>query len=198
MIASSPMMNRRQFNLFATLVAALLMGSCAPGYTIVRQAMPNPFLGAHSFSVEPVHFETLQVGQMTEAEWLSRKTPEQQASYMADRQAMIERFVARMTARNPGIEIIAGPPAGPQTFIIRPILEFIEQGYYVFVSHRDTEARMRVQVLNQSGQVLDEFLAYTRVQADLYHPATGGRLRTAADRLSDSVTHYLRDRTGIR
>lgn len=190
-------MNRRHFTLLATLVAALLMGGCFKRYTVIRQAMPNPFLGMHSFAVEPVHFETLQVGQTTEAEWLSRKTPEQQASYMNDRQAMIQRFVERMTARNPGLEIIAGPPPSPQTFIVRPILEFIEPGFYIGIMKLDTQARMRVQVLTQAGQVLDEFLTYTRVEAYLFNPATGGRLRTAADRLSDAATQYLRDRTGI-
>jgi hypothetical protein len=192
------MMHRRQFTLLAMLVASLFfVGGCFKRYTVVRQAVPNPFLGQHSFSIEPVHFETLQVGRMAEAEWLARKTPEQQASYMNDRQAMIQRYVERMTARNPGLEIIAGPPPTPQTFIVRPILEYIEPGFYVGVMKMDTEARMRVQLLNQQGQILDEFLSYVRVQADLFNPSTGGRLRTAADRLSDTTTQYLRDRTGI-
>ena len=181
--------------LFASL---FFMGGCVKRYVVIRQAMPNPFFGMHSFSIEPVHFEGLQVGRMTEAEWLSRKTPEQQASYMGDRQAMIERFVERMTARNPGLEIIAGPPPSPQTFIVRPILEFIEPGFFTYVLNRDTEARMRVQVLNQQGQVLDEFVTYARVASNLYNPSTGGRLRSASNVLSDAATQYLRDRTGIR
>jgi hypothetical protein len=192
------MINRRQFTLLAVLVMSLaFVGGCFRNYTVIRQAMPNPFFGMHSFSVEPVHFEALQVGRMTEAEWLSRKTPEQQQSYMNDRQAMIQRYVERMTARNPGLEIIAGPPPSAQTFVVRPILEFIEPGFYVGVMKMDTEARMRVQLLNQAGQVLDEFVTYTRVEANLFNPATGGRLRTAADRMSDATTQYLRDRTGI-
>lgn len=192
------MMHRRQFTLLAMLFASLFfIGGCAKRYVVIRQAMPNPFLGVHSFSIEPVHFEGLRVGRVTEAEWLSRKTPEQQASYMADRQAMIERFVERMTVRNPGLEIIAGPPPSPQTFIVRPILEFIEPGFFTYVVNRPTEARMRVQVLNQAGQVLDEFMTEARVASDVFNPSSGGRFRSASNILSDATTQYLRDRTGI-
>ncbi len=191
------MMNRRHLTLLAMLVAALLVAGCFNRYTVIRQAMPNPFRGMHSFSIEPVHFESLQVGRMTEAEWLSRKTPEQQASYLSDRQAMTQRFVERMTTQYPGLEIIAGPPAGPHAFVVRPILEFIEPGFYLGGMKVDTEARMRVQLLNQAGVVLDEFLTYTRVEANAFNPTTSGRLRTASDRLSDAAMQYLRDRTGV-
>jgi hypothetical protein len=170
---------------------------CAPPYQVVRQAVPNVLAGAHSFSVEPVHFEGLIVGNLLEAEWLARKTPEQQASYMGDRQAMVQNFVERLARRQEGMEIIAGPPPTPQTFVIRPILAYIEPGFYAYVARRDTEARMRVQIFTGQGQLLDEIVVYSRITANLYNPSTGGRLRSAANHLADAAAAYLRDRTGV-
>lgn len=201
------MMNRRQFSLLTVLLAAFALVACAPPYTVIRQAVPNPFLAMRSYSIEPMHFEQLQIGNMSEAQWMAGRSPESQNSYMVDRQAMVERYVERMTQRNPGLEIIAGPPASPQTFIVRPILEFMEPTRVrvtyngrTMQSHIETVARMRVQVLNQGGVVLDEFVIVTVVEQSLFNPITfalGGRFRVAADRLSDLTTRYLRDRTGI-
>jgi hypothetical protein len=64
----------------------------------------------------------------------------------------------------------------------------------------DTVARMRLQILNQSGQVLDELILPTAVTASIFNPITmslGGRFRAVAERLADQTTSYLRDRTGI-
>lgn len=200
-------MNRRQFSLLAVLFAALALVACAPPYTVIRQAIPNPFVAMRSYSVEPIHFESLQISNVPEAQWMAGRSPESQNSYMVDRQAMVERFVERMTRRNPGLEIIAGPPPSPQTFIIRPILEFMEPTRVRVTyngrnmqTHIETFARMRVQILNQAGQVMDEFIIMTTVEQSLFNPITfalGGRFRVAADRLSDLTTRYLRDRTGI-
>ena len=153
--------------------------------------------GARSFAIEPIHFEGLQVGQMLEGQWLATKTPQQQASYQADKQAMIQNFIERLTARNENLQIIAGPPPGPQTFVIRPILTFIEQGFFAYVANRDTEARMTIQILTPQGQIIDEIITYDRVTANLYNPSTGGRMRSVGVHLANHLTDYLRARTGV-
>jgi len=190
---------KRQTLLLAALAALVaLVAGCRPPYLIVRQAMPNPFLRAQNFSVEPIHFEGMLVGNETEESWMARKTPEQQASYQQDRQAMVDGFVERVASRSPSMNIIAGPPPTPDTFIVRPHMVFLEPGFFAYFVNRATRVRMNVQLLSQQGQVLDEFIVEDAVAANIYNPSTGGRMRTAAVHLANYVARYLRDRTGAQ
>ena len=63
--------------------------SCGPSWTVVRQAAPNPFLGKTNFAVDAIHYDNLMIGKKSEAEYLGGKDPQQQASFVGDKQARL-------------------------------------------------------------------------------------------------------------
>lgn len=174
-----------------------LAAGCAPPWQVVRQAAPNPFLGHNTFVVEPIRYERLMVGNKTEAEWQSAKKPDQQASWAGDKAGMNEEFDKRMLEAGEGLQLAVAPaPQPPGAFIVRAFCPFIEPGYFTGTAfRRDTVVDLAVQILDPSGQtVLDEFNVRQIVQAQLFNPSTGGRMRSATKAMGSIVARYLRER----
>lgn len=188
-------MNRRDFlKVLGGTGAAVGLSHCGPPYAYLRIAQPSPLLGAHHISLEPMHFEGMRVGGLTEAEYLSRKTPEQQASFNADKQEFANRFLATCQARSP-IQLVVGPPPDANTMILRPMVRFYEPGIFTYVVNINTQVDMAVHLVRPDGAVLEEIAMRTVVQASFFNISSGGRLRTAGANLGGYVGEYVRRRT---
>lgn len=187
-------MSRPRPSLFALLtlfVLGLLLASCGPRWSIVHEATPDPFLGKTTFALEPLHFEQLLVGGKSEGEYRSDKSPEQNASWDEDKQSMNGMYQQSVVDHGEGLQFVA-PAAG--VFIVRPVVNFIEPGFYAAVARGDTSVNLTVQILSPDGQVLDEFTTSSRVAATMTNPSSGGRMRDAGADLGNVVAKYLKHR----
>jgi hypothetical protein len=170
-----------------------MAGGCGPRWTFRRQAVPDPFVNQREYFIEPVHSENVvAVGDMSEAAYLAGKTPEQQASWQADKADMVTRYAEALIAEGEGLRFLTQP--GPAAFIVRPIVDFIEPGFYAFVAAHATEVGMRVEILAPSGQLLDAISIHGVVGASMTNAASGTRMRQAAEQLGHITGEYLKTR----
>jgi hypothetical protein len=185
--------------LLASLVPLFALAGavgCIP-YVAV-QSPPPPLASYRSFVVEPMHFDQVSVGGKSEAEYLAGKNPNSRSSWEGDKQAVAQQFLASMMAYAGALQI--GPAMqqpGPGTLIVRPFCQFIEPGNYNGFFNVNTQVRVTAQILDPSGQVLDQVeLAQTSV-ARMDNPSSGGRLREAAAGLGHHAAGHLHRQTGI-
>jgi hypothetical protein len=175
-------------------VLALAAG-CVP--YVVAQSAPPPLASYRSFIVEPMHFEQLSIGGKSEAEYLANKNPSSRASWEGDKQAVAQEFLASMMASAGALQI--GPAVqqpGPGTLIVRPFCQFIEPGHYNGFFNLDTQVRVMAQILDPSGQVLDQVELDASSAARLDNPSSGGRMREAAAGLGQRAASHLHRQTG--
>ncbi|MCK6590429.1 MAG: hypothetical protein L6Q76_22935 [Polyangiaceae bacterium] len=171
-----------------------------PWRTIVR-ASPDPFYMQRRFAVLPVSYEGLQVGDKAESEYLSEKDGEKWQTWQADKAAISERFTQRLIDRaaDVGIQVVraSGPQAAP--FFIRPHVTWIEPGFYTAFVNKGSEIKMRVQITDVNGLVLDEIAIHQAVESsgDIISSAisrtvtSGSRLKQAAEALGDITGQYV-------
>jgi hypothetical protein len=179
--------------LFAGLlaVAAPLTG-CGPRWAIIRQASPDPLVGARSFYCEPIHYDPPSVGDKTEAQYLADKTTDQRDAWLTDKSDTSNRFVASLSGAIPEAGWVVQP--APGTFIIRPIVSFIEPGFYAGIVQSPTQLRMRVQILSSEGLVIDDIAIPSAIPGSMIYPASGQRMRLAGEDLGRVTAAYLRKR----
>jgi hypothetical protein len=176
---------------FVLATSAIGLG-CGPRWTVVRQAVPDPFLNQRDFFIEPVHSEGVRVGEKSEAVYLADKTPDQGASWQTDKADMISQYAEGLMAAGEGMKFTMQP--GPTIFIVRPILVFVEPGFYVGVAAHATEVTMRVELLSPAGQPLDVISIESAIAASAFNAASGTRLRQAAHDLGGVTADYLKKR----
>jgi hypothetical protein len=177
--------------LFALL--ALLSG-CGPRWAILAQAMPDPLLGAHNFYVEPIHYDPPRIGQKTEPEYLADKSPDQQDSWRIDKSETSSRYASELIKESPQLQFLAQP--APGVFIVRPIVSFIEPGFYAGIVAMATDVHMRIQILASDGSLVDEIAVRSVIGASMIYPASGSRLRLAGEDLGRVTADYIKKRTG--
>jgi hypothetical protein len=174
-----------------------LAGASGCGPIIVQQRVPPPLASYRSFIVEPMHFEQLAVGNKSEADYLAGKKPESIQSWEGDKQAIAQEFLSGMMSHAGALQI--GPAVtqpGPGTLIVRPFCQFIEPGHYNGFVNLNTEVRVMAQILDPSGQLLDQVdLAQVSV-ARIDNPSSGGRMREAAAGLGHRAAGHLHRQTG--
>jgi hypothetical protein len=186
-------MNRRTFLAACTLAAASsLLAGCGPNWIIHSQAAPDPFLNQKAFAVLPIDFAGLQIGDKSEAEYLSGKTADQQVSFNTDKAALNAEYLRELAqvADEAGIRVVpaTGPDSAP--FLIHPFVGWIEPGYNVVVRSMPSEVRMLVRITAPDGRVLDE-IALKSNSSDY---ASGSRLRRDGGHLGKTTAEYLKTR----
>jgi hypothetical protein len=178
----------------ASVVAALacMALGCGPRWAVIQQAVPDPFFNQRQFFIEAVHTERLFVGELSEPVYLSGKTPEQQASWQSDKQDMITLYAEGLMSDGEGLLFPTQPT--PSTFIVRPIVDSVEPGFYAFVASHPTEVEMRVELLAPNGQLLDAIHIRSVIGASMVNAASGTRMRQAAEDLGRVTAEYLKTR----
>jgi hypothetical protein len=177
------------------LVALVTAAGCVP-YVAV-QSPPPPLASYRSFIVEPMHFEQVSIGGKSEPDYLANKNPGSRASWEGDKQALANEFLSGMMADAGGLQI--GPAVqqpGPGTLIVRPYCQFIEPGHFNGFFNLNTEVRVLAQILDPSGQVLDQVEIDQGSIARMENPSSGGRMREAATVIGHRVARHLHRQTG--
>jgi hypothetical protein len=182
---------RRWLGFLALVAVAVVAMGCGPHWQVISQTVPSPLVNQRQFFIEAVRAENIAVGDTTEAVYLASKTPEQQASWQTDKTDMITHFSDGLMAEGEGLLFPTQP--GPTTFIVRPIVLFVEPGFYAYVG-KATELEMRVEILSPSGQPVDVIQVHSVIPAGMFNPATGTRLRQAADDAGHTTGDYLKSR----
>lgn len=185
-------MIRRSFFVFALLVLGMV--GCVPRWVIRQQAVPNPLLNQHKFSLEGMHWEQLRIGGKTEAEYLGGKDADQAASFQSDKRTFEERFVASLSGGAQGVQFVPAPPGEAGAFIVRAAVTFFEPGYYVGVAARDSEADVTVQVFSPDGKIVDEITIHSRIAATMTSPSSGDRMRKCGNDLGGVTAKYISSR----
>jgi hypothetical protein len=173
------------------LVASTI--GCGPSWIVVKAAAPNPLLGVKTFVVEPIHFDSLTVGNIPEAEFAAGKTPDQLASWQADKGGMNDAFMTRLADKADGYSVVQGPASDPSTFTVRAFVTHWQPGFYAGVSHMNSDAEMTMQIIGPAG-VVDEIAMHVYVAASVVNQSTGGRIRSAGEKLGGVVAAYLASR----
>jgi hypothetical protein len=197
-------MHRRLFlGLFALVASSILMGCAEAPWHVVVQSVPDPFLGQRRFSVLPIDYTGLMIGRKPEPVYLGEKEPQQRASFLEDKAALNDRFLAvlQQKAREGNVEVVPATGPGDAPFMIKPHVDFVEPGYYAGVAGAPSMVHMSVRIMAPDGRVLDEIeLAHgtdprsgVRIGgfAIPSNPSSGGRLRKDGEAMGEIVGAYL-------
>jgi hypothetical protein len=187
-------MHRRSLLLALTFGAALV--GCGPPWHVIRQAAPDPFLGQRRFSVLPIDFGGLRIGNKPEEVYLAEKDAKQQASFAEDKAALNEQFLQKLVLHGHELGLDIVPATGPADapFLIRPSVQFIEPGFYVGVAASPSHVEMMVRITAPDGKVLDEIAIDHGTQSGMVNPSSGQRLRSDGAGLGAGVAGYLATR----
>ena len=183
-------MTKHLFAVLASSLLAFVLMGCGPRWQIVSQASPNPMSASSKFFVEPLHFENLIVGGKNEDAYQATKSPEQQASWKADKDGMAAEFASGYSDAREAVGVAASPAGA---FTVRPHITFIEPGFDAVVASRPAEVRINVQILNEQNAVVDEFTINSQATGF----ASGSRVRVAAKDLGKVTARYVKARTGL-
>ncbi len=199
-----PSLHRRcALGLVAALALGALTGCGGPSWIVVLQTMPDPFFGQRRFGVLPTDYTGLLIGHMPEPIYLSQKDPGQQASFLEDKAALNERFVAQLRGKAlaGNVEIVPATGPGDAPFMIKPWVRVIEPGFFAGVAGAPSRVEMNVKILAPDGRVLDEIeLVHgtdpsTGVAIGGFaipaNPSSGGRLRKDGEALGELVAQYI-------
>jgi hypothetical protein len=188
---------RRPLSAFGFLLLLLtLVAGCGPRWAILAQANPDPLVGAKDFYIEPIHYDGLIVGSKGERDYQADKSPDQQESWRVDKLETGARYADAVRAESPGLRFTTA--AAPGVFIVRPVVSYIEPGFYAAFVAKPTELRMVVQILSSDGRMIDEIALHSVIGASLIYPASGTRMRLAGEDLGRVTAQYLRKRvTGV-
>jgi hypothetical protein len=170
---------------------ALGVVACGPPWSVLKQANPNPMLGKGDFVAVPIDFTNLQVGDKSEAEWMSEKDAEQKQSWVGDKEGMNAEFVKTLTTSGAeeGVKVATPPATAP--FIVHPKVQFIEPGFFTAFVNKASEVNMVVAVTTPDGNALDEISMTHSTPSSLTNPASGNRLRDDAEALGSYTAEYL-------
>ena len=177
----------------AVTLSALAVG-CGKPWQVVTQAEPSPMVNVRQYSVQPIAMDGLIVGDEPEAAWLAERDAEQRAAWVEDKKELDGGFRVKLVEamQERGLQIVAQGP-----FQLWPRIEYVEPGYYVGVSARSSETRMRLRITTAAGQVVDEITVKSSTGAGMTCPSISCRLSGDAENLADYVAEYIAIRAGL-
>jgi hypothetical protein len=173
----------------AALLAALLCAACSHAH-VIKQASPNPFVGARTFSIEvPDYSRLLEDGATRRNE-----------SFQRDKKRVADTFLATLREETDGMARVAH--ARPDTMVVRSFVTGMHGGISLGITSSAARIEMTVQLL-RNGQVLDEVAFEAEATQDEGFKVMGvdtdgysgsARLEQAAKRLAGYVADYIEDR----
>lgn len=188
-------------NVLAVAVLAAFAGAgCGPSWIVVKQANPNTLLGK-SFSIEAPSWDSVSIGGKTsEADWIAKRKPEEQEKFKAewatDKSESGQMFVTRLTEKlgKRGIGVAAA--AGGEAFGIKGKIDLYEPGFWSPMGwgNMNTTVVATIDFLDGAGAVQDTVKFTANIVPGITNPATGQRVRQAAENLADQIDAYLATR----
>jgi hypothetical protein len=179
------------------LVAVTGCGGTIP-WRVVSQANPNPLLGQKQFVVAPVDFSKLTVGAKPEAQYLSEKSPEDRQGWEQAKAAFQEEFdkAIRASGTAAGLNIGLGESGAP--FVIRPKVDYIEPGYYAYVSSGSSGVKVSMKITSADGKDVDEVLLEHHTAASMGNASVQSRVRGDGEGMGNQAAEYVAQRVGSK
>jgi hypothetical protein len=186
-------MHRRILLAVSVALFSLALIGCGPPWVAVMQTTPNPFVNQSRFSVLPIDFTGLEIGEKPEGLYLSEKDPEQRESFQGDKAGVNEEFTKALMskARELGIDVVMATGPNDAPFLIRASVPWIEPGYFAGIMGAPSQVRMRLQIMTADGRVLDEIGMKHLTGASVLAAASGSRLRKDGEGLGEWTARYL-------
>lgn len=188
---------QRRLFLGCAIVAVTGCGGTIP-WRVVSQANPNPLMGQKQFVVAPVDFSKLTVGAKPEAQYLSEKSPEDRKGWEDAKAAFQEEFdkAIRATGTQAGLNISLGETGAP--FVIRPKVDYIEPGYYAYVSSSSSGVKVTMKITSADGKDVDEVLLEHHTSASMGSASVQSRVRGDGEGMGAQAAQYVAQRTGSK
>lgn len=185
---------QRRLLMGLALVAVVGCGAGGVPWRVLSQANPNPVLGQKQFVVAPVDFSTLTVGAKPEAEYLSKKTPEERQGWEHAKAAFQEEFdkAIRAAGTQAGLSITLGDSGAP--FVIRPKVDYIEPGYYAYVSSSASGVKVTMKITSADGKDVDEVLLEHHTSASMGNASVEKRVRGDGEGMGTQAAQYIATR----
>ena len=189
-------MHRRILLAVTVALFSLALIGCGPPWVVVMQTTPDPFVNQSKFSVLPIDFTGLEIGEKPEGLYLSEKTPEQRESFLADKAGMNEEFTKALIgkAREFGLDVVLATGPNDAPFQIRASVAWIEPGFFTGFVNAPSQVRMKLRLMTPDGRVLDEIGMNHHTDASLFAAASGSRLRKDGEGLGAWSARYLGER----
>lgn len=184
-----------RFRLLFLIALAAFSMACGAPYKVINQAEPNPFHGAKKFVVKAIDFSKVRIGERTEEQYKADKSERQEGSFEGDKQGMNEVFFQNLkeTAADNQISV-EREPGDPNTFVIVPIVTFIEPGFYAAVVSKPSKVVMTLKILSPNGNSFDEIEIEHESRSTMTNPSSGQRLRADAEWMGGVVGDYVTKR----
>ncbi|HET7544451.1 MAG TPA: hypothetical protein VFK05_31485 [Polyangiaceae bacterium] len=185
---------QRGILLSCALVAAIGCGAGTVPWRVMSQANPNPVVGQKQFVVAPVDFSTLTVGAKSEAEYLSKKSPEDRQGWEHAKAAFQEEFdkAIRASGTQAGLNITLGASGAP--FVIKPKVDYIEPGYYAYVSSSASGVKVTMKIVTAEGKDVDEVLLEHHTSASMGSASVESRVRADGEGMGAQAAQYIAQR----
>jgi hypothetical protein len=168
-----------------TIASASLVIGCGSPYAMMQQAQPSPFMRMGCRAVlEPLHTKHLIIGAKSEDQYMADKSESSAGSYVEDKRESDAVFHEAVSQEHAAI---MGPGAPDNTFVIRPVWNHWEPGFYAFVAAAPGVAKLTVDVLSPTGIVLDRIAIETKA-SDV---SSGGRMKGALRKAGNAVSVYI-------
>lgn len=179
---------------FFVVLAGLTTG-CGPQVHVLHKSQTGSLSGTTQFVLQPVTFESLQVGQMTETEYLAAKDDDARAAWGQTRMALSDTFATELSlqAQQGGIVMLVGEPSADQLVIV-PTVSFIEPGYYVGISQGASKVHMTLAIMTAKGEKLDELVLEHGTPGSMTTPKIYDRVKYDARALAHFVAQHVATR----
>jgi hypothetical protein len=186
-------------HLFASLfvATALLTTACASETHVVRSAYPNPYSCQSAFVVQPIEYADLRVGEKSEAQYLSTKDHDQRANWEGNKVAIEREFRRSLLSQTAeeGIHVDLAPMHdGTPRYVVRPVIHFVEPGFFGGPAMGSSEIRMTVLITTPDGQVLDELELNNETMGSLVHVSARSRFERDGELLGELTAEYIEKR----
>jgi hypothetical protein len=177
-----------------------LAWGCGGSWTVVKQANPNPLVGQKAIGVDAVSFDTMKVGNpgtITEAEWVAKKKPDEQAKFKEDldksKSNLNGKFLKAFgdIAQRGGVTATGGVQAGQWS--VKPVITELEPGYNAFVARAPAVVKMELHFMDPQGQEVDVILVQAQMDAGSFGDMAE-RLGMCGDSLGNQGARYLNSR----
>jgi len=185
------------------LLAALVLSGAAcasASVKVVTQASPNPFSKSSVFHVQRLQFVDLKVDGRTEAEYMEQgkeDAREKKAEQWSEIKTNVQdRFATTVAAALRGEGIVVADGAGSGAFVVQPIVDQVETGYYRIPAwNAVARIYMTLKILGPDQSVVEELRLSDRCGFDaISHPTANIRLLTIAESLAEVAAEHIAER----
>ena len=170
------------------LCLAATVGCGGANWQVMRQASPNPFRGAATFTLLPLDVTQMTIDGEPAASWLAHN-PTEASGVPGDIQEAASHFPTTALEHAHGAFV---PQGG--TYGVRARIVAWQRGSYNAWRPTQTRVSVDAQIVDAQGQVLDEIRLERFVSHPLFRPTPVQGLETALEEIGEDVGNYVNHR----